>query len=198
MPFTPAENTLVTARGRKYLTADERRRFLEAVRTCPDTRIATFAATLAYTGCRISEALATRIEDVDLTNRTIRFRTLKRRAEHWREVPLPEAQLRELELVHQLRARQHTRRATDRLWPIGRSTGSRHIAALMKAADIVGPQATPKGLRHAYGIAAVEAGVPLTTIADVLGHADTNTTSIYTRATGREARELVSRMWHQD
>jgi site-specific recombinase XerD len=68
----------------------------------------------------------------------------------------------------------------------------------MKAAGIVGPQATPKGLRHAYGIAAVEAGVPLTTIADVLGHADTNTTSIYTRATGREAREFVSRMWHQD
>lgn len=194
MPFTPAEHTLVNSKGRLYLTADERRRFFETVRTSPNTRVGTFAATLAYTGCRISEALAVRIEDVDLVNHTIRFRTLKRRAEHWREVPLPEAHLRELELVHELRARQRTRHATDRLWPIGQSTGSRHIAALMKAAGIAGPQASPKGLRHGYGIAAVEVGVPLTTIADVLGHADTNTTTIYTRATGREAREFVARM----
>ena len=195
MPRPPHEDTLVTARGRKYVTADERRRFLETIRTCPDTRVATFAATLAYTGCRISEALAARLKDVDLTNHTIHFRTLKRRHEIWREVPLPDAHLRELELVHELRSRQRTRQATDRLWPIGRSTASRHIASLMKSADIRGPQATPKGLRHGYAIAAVEAGVPLSTIADVLGHADTNTTSIYARASGREARELVSRMW---
>lgn len=31
-----------------------------------------------------------------------------------------------------------------------------------------------------------------------LAYADTNTTSIYTRATGREAREFVARMWNQN
>ena len=194
----PHDYALVTASGRLYVTADERRRFLEAARTCPDTRIGTFAATLTYTGCRISEALAARIADVDLANHTIRFRTLKRRHETWREVPLPDAHIRELELVHELRARQDTRHATDRLWPIGRSTASRHIASLMTAAHIRGPQATPKGLRHGFAIAAATAGVPESTIADVLGHANTSTTSIYTRATGREAREFVARMWKQD
>ena len=50
--------------------------------------------------------------------------------------------------------------------------------------------ACPKGLRHAYGVAAVAAGVPLPTIASILGHADIKTTAI-----GAEARELVARMW---
>ena len=44
-------------------------------------------------------------------------------------------------------------------------------------------------------VAAVEAGVPLPTIAAILGHADLTTTAIYTTAIGAEARELVARMW---
>ena len=62
-------------------------------------------------------------------------------------------------------------------------------------AGIAGPQACPRGLRHSYGVAAVQAGVPLTTIAAVLGHADVSTTPIYTTAIGAEARELVARIW---
>ena len=45
----------------------------------------------------------------------------------------------------------------------------------MRAAGIEGPQACAKGLRHAYGVAAVAAGVPL--------------------PIGAEARERVARMW---
>ena len=41
----------------------------------------------------------------------------------------------------------------------------------------------------------MQAGVPLTTIAAVLGHADVSTTAIYATAIGAEARELVSRLW---
>ena len=39
------------------------------------------------------------------------------------------------------------------------------------------------------------AGVPLPTIAAVLGHASLSTTAIYTTALGAEACELVSRVW---
>ena len=38
--------------------------------------------------------------------------------------------------------------------------------------------ACAKGLRHAYGVAAVAAGVPLPTVAAVLGHADLTTTAV--------------------
>ena len=65
----------------------------------------------------------------------------------------------------------------------------------MRAAGIEGPQACPRGLRHGYGVAAVTAGVPLPTVAAVLGHASLETTAIYTTAIGAEARELVARVW---
>ena len=65
----------------------------------------------------------------------------------------------------------------------------------MAAAAIEGPQACAKGLRHAYGVAAVAAGVPLPTVVAVLGHAHLTTTALYTTAIGAEGRELVARMW---
>ena len=65
----------------------------------------------------------------------------------------------------------------------------------MRTAGIEGPQACPRRLRHSYGVAAVTAGVPLPTVAAVLGHASLTTIAIYTTAIGAEARELVSRIW---
>ena len=65
----------------------------------------------------------------------------------------------------------------------------------MHLAGISGPQACPRGLRHAWGVAAVTAGVPLPTIAAVLGHASIETTAVYTTAIGAQARELIARVW---
>ncbi len=185
---------LIDSRGRKYLTADERKRFLEAAAREPKPERQTFALTLAHSGARLSEVLALRPADIDLDAAAIRVRTLKRRAEHWREVPLPAEALRALELVHGLRS-VSARRAGHPIWPWSRATGHRRIVAVMDRAGISGPQASPKGLRHAFGIAAVTAGVPLPTIAAVLGHADIATTAIYTTAVGIEARTFLARMW---
>ncbi len=57
------------------------------------------------------------------------------------------------------------------------------------------PHATPKGLRHAYGIAAVLSGMPITELQKALGHADLKTTSIYLNAQGKEKRALYTPMW---
>ena len=61
-----AAGELVDHRGRKYLTANERTRFLAAIRTHPKPTVQTLARTLALTGCRVSEALGIRACDVDL------------------------------------------------------------------------------------------------------------------------------------
>ncbi len=185
---------LADGRGRKYLTVEERERFLAAAAQEARPERQTFVLVLAHSGARLSEILALRPRDVDLDANAIRIRTLKHRAEHWREVPLPAETLRALELVHGLR-NVPPRRAGDPLWPWSRATGHRRIVAVMDAAGISGPQACPKGLRHAFGVAAVAAGVPLPTITDVLGHADISTTAIYTTAVGIEARAFLARMW---
>ena len=196
MPTNTADLTLVDARGRKYLTADERTRFLAAARAHPKPTVHTLARTLAMTGARVSEALAVRACDVDLEAGEVRISTLKRRREQWRAVPVPEDLVQALELVHHLRAMQASTRARERpLWPITRQTANRQVRTLMHSAGITGPQACPRGLRHSFGVAAVTAGVPLPVISATLGHASLTTTAIYTTAIGAEARELLARMW---
>ena len=68
------------------------------------------------------------------------------------------------------------------------------MTELTRQAGVTGPQACPRGLRHSYGVAAVVAGVPLTTIAAVLGHSDVSTTTIYAIAVGAGARDIVARL----
>ena len=187
---------LVDRSGRKYLNAAERRRFIDTACAAPVPAVQAFALTLVYTGCRISEALALRCCDVDIDNACLRFKTLKRRREVWREVPVPPDFVRAIELVHSVRAVQSRSRGVNRrLWTFNRATASRYVKGLMTGADIEGPQASTKGLHHAFGVVAVESGVPLPTIAAVLGHAQISTTAIYTTAVGTEARTFLSRMW---
>ena len=185
---------LVDERGRKYLTVDERQRFNAAAVHARKPVDQTFVLTIAHTGARVSEVLALRAVDIDLDAGAVRIRTLKRRVEHWREVPLPPELARDLEMVHYLREAS-PRRVREPLWKFLRATAHRKVVAVMRMTLIEGPQACPKGLRHGFGIAAVTAGVPLPTIAAVLGHADIATTAIYTTAVGVEARQFLAKMW---
>ena len=105
------------------------------------------------------------------------------------------SEVHELDLVHRVRrAHASPRGRTVVLWNISRQAAHRQVTQLRHNARIEGPQACPRGLRHSFGVAAVQAGVPLTTIAAVLGHADVSPTAIYCQAIGAEARELVSRV----
>ena len=190
------EMSLVDQRGRKYLTCEERADFAAAIRAYPQPQVQTLARVLMLTGCRVSEALGLRVCDVDLDAEELRISTLKRRTEHWRVVPVPAELAHELDLVHRVRARQGSPRARRRaLWDITRQAAHRQVAKLMRDAGVRGPQACPRGLRHSFGIAGVQAGVPLPVLASIMGHSSIETTAIYTTAIGLEARELVSRMW---
>jgi site-specific recombinase XerD len=43
-----------------------------------------------------------------------------------------------------------------------RTTAWRRVQEVMRSAGIAGAQASPQGLRHGFGVAAVQADVPLT------------------------------------
>jgi integrase/recombinase XerD len=182
---------------RKYLTPDEREAFLKAAEGAP-REVRTFCATLAYAGCRISEALALTADRVDLKDGVLIFESLKKRKKGvYRAVPVPPAFMDTLNLVHDLRA---TKKRKDRgrgvhLWNWSRGTAWARVCEVMEAAGINGPHATPKGLRHAFGIKAITSGVPLNTLQKWLGHAQLTTTSIYANATGAEEKKIAERMW---
>ena len=84
---------------------------------------------------------------------------------------------------------------TNRLWSFSRRTGWLAVKAGMKASNIAGAQACPKGLRHGFGIACAENNVPISLIAQWLGHASIETTIIYLNAVGKEEHDFAKRTW---
>jgi integrase/recombinase XerD len=151
LPAHAAGIRLYTADGaRKYVTAGERDAFLrEAERA--DRQVRTLCMTLAYAGCRLSEALAITVDRVDLGAGVLVFATLKKRQPGvFRAVPVPPALLDALDMVHGIRERQARRGKGrgERLWPWSRMTGWRAVHAVMEVVGLDGPQASPKGLRH--------------------------------------------------
>lgn len=171
---------------RKYLSADELARFLTAAsRLAPDLRA--LCHVLAYTGCRVSEALALTVHQLDTDRLTLTIKTLKRRRTAFRVVPVPPA------TVDMLRALAPG--SGDRFWSCHRATAWRRVKATMHRAGITGPMACPKGLRHGFGIRAAGHSVPTNLIQRWMGHASPTTTAIYLDAVGIEERQFASRMW---
>jgi len=186
------------AKSRLYINAAERARFIVAAEKSSPV-ICAFCLTLLYTGCRISEAISLLCASLQPEDRLITIRTLKRRnLYHIRELPVPE------ELMTRLvqRANQRADPAAT-LWangahPVDRITAYRWVKQVMAAAEIAGPQACPKGLRHGYGIHAIRSGVPLNMLSKWMGHASLSTTAIYTNAVGAEELAIADRMWNED
>jgi integrase len=171
---------------RKYLTACELARFLEAADRCAPPMRA-LCHVLARTGCRISEALALTADQLDRDSLRLTFKTLKRRRQVFRSVPVPAATVQLLSALAPI--------AGGRLWSMHRATAWRGVTAAMKRAGITGPMACPKGLRHAFGMRAAGRDVPTSLIQRWMGHASPVTTAIYLDAAGAEERQFASRLW---
>lgn len=184
-----------TAAERKYLNAEERGRVLGAARRLASEQ-ALFALVLAWTGARASEMLALCPMSFQIEAGTVTIRTLKRRRLSMREVPIPPDLMQALDRHYDLRRLQSSpATAGDRLWPWCRQTAWRFIKRLMADAGVNGRRATPRGLRHAFGVGTLQAGVPLNLVQKWLGHASMTTTAVYADASGPEEAAFAQRFW---
>jgi len=182
---------------RKYVSPAERRRVLNAADGL-DADHALFAQMLVWTGARVSEVLALTPVAFRIEEGVVAIATLKRRKHAIREVPLPAGLMAALDRAFHLReAQADPERSRKRLWPWHRATAWRFIHHLMASVQIAGVRAAPRGLRHGFGIAALQAGVPLNILQRWLGHARMTTTSIYADALGPEERAIAERLWRR-
>jgi len=145
---------LFTTEGlRRYLDDAEHVRFLAAAAALERGEVRTLCTTLAYTGCRISEALELTADRVDLSSQVVTFRSLKKRGKTlYRSVPVPEGHLDTLDLVHGLRKAQ---RAQGLRHPpeLGPHAGhqAKHVWAIMDAAVRQSPARKPASRGCATG-----------------------------------------------
>lgn len=170
---------------RKYLNEAEVLRFLSAADRLPDSK-RLLCYVVAYTGCRISEALALTRPQIDPAEGVV-LATLKRRRTVHRRVPLP------LFLLQQLRAMPVG--DDGRLWHVHRATAWRFIAQAMAQAGISGSMATIRGLRHAFGVRCATRAVPPSLIQRWMGHASLRMTMVYIDAMGSEERAFARLVW---
>jgi integrase len=136
-----------------------------------------------------------------IENKVIVFRTLKKRKPdrhgnpkdpEYKRVEVPERLIENLDLAFDLKRFQNS---DALLWSQSRTTAWRLIKRVLDRAGIKGPQASPKGFRHSFGIAMAQTGMPLTVLKELLRHASTSTTEVYLNFVGDEKRTLVMKGW---
>lgn len=196
--------SLFTVEGeRKYLTLNERRRFLAALPVLKSESDRTFCEMIFYTGCRPSEALSLTAMQIDIDESMVIIRSLKKRGKKknstFRPVPVPREFMARLDEVHNLRALKAgtDRGANTRIWAFSRTTGWDRVHSVMDAAGLDGIKACGRGLRHAYGVGAAIAEVPTDKIQGWLGHEDAAATAVYTQMASQESHAIASRMWQE-
>lgn len=191
-----AEAGLYGPKGeRKYLNREERSRFLRSAEQFDADRCL-FALVLAWTGARVSEILALTPASFQIDAGIVVIVTLKRRKFAVREVPIPPKLMARLDRCFGLRRLQRGEHsAQQRLWPWHRVTAWRLIKHLMTVAGVCGQQACPRGLRHGFGVGALQSGVPLHLIQRWMGHARLATTAIYMNVCGAEEMSFAGLFW---
>lgn len=186
---------------RKYLTSDEREKFLKSLHIIEDPAERTFCEMIHWTGCRPSEALALHAVNIDLNESMVAICSLKKRGaqkgRHFRAVPVPPeftARLNDIHDLHSAQAKADCGRSIQ-LWTFGRTKGWRLVRTVMETAGLSGVKSCARGLRHALGVHAAVKHVPESRLQTWLGHASLETTSIYLDASGPEDRAIAERMW---
>jgi len=191
------------AGNRLYLNAEERAAFLSAARRQP-ARDRTLCEVLHWTGCRPSELLEITPARIDLSGGTIAIRSLKKRRDAagqqkvvFRSVPVPAEFLDTLDIAHGIREAQKSRKkAAVSIWALSRVRIWQIVTRVMEQAELPdGPNRSPKGLRHGFGVHAIVQGVPMHMVQKWMGHAQLSTTAIYADAVGKEEQDIAGRMW---
>ncbi len=101
-----------------------------------------------------------------------------------------------MKLVHAIQKQRRLKKGkTALLWPISRTMAWKHIKAVMALAGIEGDHATPKGLRHGFGVRMAQKTRNPRLIQKLLGHKYLETTAIYMDLVGEEERAEVVGAW---
>jgi integrase len=180
---------------RKYLTTEERRRFVySAIKM--DPYYGSFCLTVALTGARISEVLNLRQHHVDAANGQIILETLKRRRRGiFRSIPVPDGLIDYLANTAQVLVLDAQGSVDRRLWTFSRPTGWKKIKQMMQIAGVPPFIANARALRHSFAVEAVQNQIALSVIQRWLGHAKIESTALYAAPLGAEERRLAKLLW---
>ncbi len=190
MIYQNHEYSLLNKNGRrKYLNRAERESFLRAINVLEiEKRL--FVLIIYWTGVRLGEALAIYPRHIDFFKGVLIIKSLKKRGRviH-RQIPLPPF------ILNSLKQNVSHKIAEKPIWMFSRRTGCRYIKKVMLSANIEGPQACARGLRHSFAVNCVINHIPLSLLQKWMGHSSILITAIYTQIMGDDEIQLAARTW---
>lgn len=174
----------------RFLTEDEVPRLLKACYDSGSRRLYPSVLLSLAVGLRLGELMALRWEDVDLVNRTVIVRESEKTGQP-RSLPIPE------DVVHALKAYRNrgpivslTGRVFEGGRPGAKWPGFR--GAFDRACRQAGiADFRWHDLRHSCGSYLAMAGVPIRTIAEILGHRNIQMTQRYTHFNQQHLRDAI-------
>lgn len=159
---------------------------IKSTYTKDDARARTIIYTLYYTGMRVSEMLQLTIYDIKKDSISI----IGKGSKH-REVFIPNKLKHIWNEYMKVRIKKSTSLFTGKRGPINRKTVDSIIKSYAEAAKVDKTKAHAHNLRHLYCKNLADRGIDISTIADIAGHQNINTTRIYTRKTKEELLNII-------
>ncbi|MEW6064620.1 MAG: tyrosine-type recombinase/integrase [Bacillota bacterium] len=177
----------------KALERVEQNRLLREVERRGKARDAALIRLMMSCGLRVSETIAIRLADLDIGERHGSV-TVRGKGNKYREVPVPPEARRAIREWLEERAKRYP----DSEWLFPNRKGG-HITAryaermVKNIGNFAGLDIHPHILRHTAATNMLRTGADLVTVAQVLGHADLNTTAIYTKPDRKTMLEALAK-----
>jgi len=143
------------------------------------------------TGARISEILHLSRADIDLTNKHIKFITLKKHRKtkkqkrHERVIPV------QSDLISEIATYIVEQNPTDRLFNISRVQAYYIVSGIAKKIGL-NKNISPHTLRHSFAVNCLVQGIPITIVSQLLGHSYLTTSLIYLRIVQPDVKNMLN------
>ena len=153
---------------------------------------------LAHTGLRVSELCALEVDDIKMTRKKGTLTVRMGKGGRYREVPLNVEARRALrEYLTRRPVTDSSRVFVGQRGPLTTSGVWRTVSKYARQAKLEG--VSPHTLRHTFGTRLIrEAKIDLVTVADLMGHADLNTTMRYTLPSQADRQKAVEALARSD
>lgn len=190
--YVPHPRLLYSLPTRKSLSSEESNRLFVAIDRSYPVGKRDYAIMCCFSdlGLRTSEVAKLRLNDIDWRNKVLTLNSVKLRRQH--KMPVPDTLIEAL-IDYILNARPETQTSSIFVYhrapfgkPVEVSTIRGVIRRIFARAGFPSSQSQVHRLRHTMATRLLMNGVPLKTIADVLGHQCIDTTTRYTYVNRKE------------
>lgn len=178
------------------LSENEFQRILKQVKKNNDIRAEALFIFLARTGCRISEALSIEKEQVKKLKKKGGIITVLGKGNKSRDIIITKEVMDILKayIENDIYKYKSTKVFTSKYGAYSRQTAHNDIKRYTGLARIKKEKGHLHNLRHLFCINAINNGLDITELAQIVGHSDINTTRIYTSKSAKDLKAILDNM----